>query len=91
MLFQASGIWGVSEPMTGPELLDWAVYHNMQYTEEPKLFSDFTVQRMDLEELTESQLETFRKCRWKPSQMDNTTPVVAEQWGKTLKVLDEQQ
>ena len=51
-MFQASGIWGLVDPMTGPELIDWAKFNNMQYRETPRVFSDFKVQRVDLEPLT---------------------------------------
>lgn len=86
-MFQAIGIWGVTEPMTGPELIEWAKYHNMQYTDEHKLFSDFSVKRVDLEPLTGSQIAAFEACEWQLSNPGEATPEVAAEWGKTKAAL----
>ena len=86
-MFQASGIWGLVDPMTGPELIDWAKFNNMQYRETPRVFPDFKVQRVDLEPLTTAQITAFRTCVWVRTVPGEATPEEASEWGKTLAVL----
>lgn len=70
-LFQARTPTGLTEPMTGPEVIEWAVYHNMQFRLEPsQVFNEFTVVACDLAPLSEDEIQAFRQgCRERPVVM----------------------
>jgi len=78
-MYQASGQFGSTSPSTGPDLIRWAEFHNMQYEETPSMFHHFKVLRCDLKPLSEDEVEAFSECRWRPPP----NPGVVEDWQLT--------
>jgi hypothetical protein len=73
--YQPIRIDDLVQPMTGPELVRWARFHNLQFVEhDPDTFVEFSVQRCDLKPLEDHELSIFRNLRW----YDSDAEMIAE-------------
>ncbi len=60
-LFQAITPTGMTDPMTAPELIEWALFHKMRFCYEPRAFNEFKVKACDCELLTKAEMAAFEK------------------------------
>lgn len=92
-MYQACGMFGSTDPSTGPDLIRWAEFHNMEYDEEPSLFHHFKVLRCDMTPLSEDEIRAFSECQAgvfeKPPGVEARvfTPEVGLAHGRALRAL----